>query len=343
MPLSKIETLPVELLQPIFISSGCSIALLKASLRISVKLSSRFVYDAACEKYLKDVLDGGTQQAEGQTVIFASRWMTWSYFKSWLLIAFEQNGCLCGMAPDEGCFDAQWPPNFEYATEMVFSRSHLPRLAFVRGRIPKKLLTGPWTSDKVQFLRFLLWITSMSVFWPDEESRMLAREGRRRAVLEKNLEAVELFNHNRRLGKLATLSSVRFAVFEGDCDRSIVYDTMYTAQRWGSGISWECAELDAWCAQRVKDGDPKGLWLKTKLEELRAPSRPGKVYQGPGIGYKHLPGGELDPIAGDYDGGVDDRLCVNQDKWNQNWLAPNLQHNLLVYTAIAYLFRMLQN
>ncbi|KAI9866912.1 MAG: hypothetical protein M1823_009144, partial [Watsoniomyces obsoletus] len=92
---------------------------------------------------------------------------------------------------------------------------------------------------------------------------------------------------------------------------------MYAAQRWGSGISWECVELDAWCAQRMKNGDPKGLWLKTKLEELRAPSRPGKVYQGASIGYKHLPGGELDPVAGDYDGGVNDRLCVKQDKWNQ--------------------------
>jgi hypothetical protein len=331
MTASPIELLPVELLQPIFFASDYNIALLQASPRISARLSSDYVYGPVCDHYLIDVLDNRDQQTQAQTYIVASKWMTWTYVKSWILRAFEAQGCLCGMTPNEGCFDAQWPPNFENATDMVFSRSHLPRLAFIKGRIPRKLLHGPWNSEKVQFLRFLLWITSMTVDWRDQEVRQKAIDGRHQAILERNLEAVELFNHNRRLGKVATLSTVRFAVIEGGCDRSIVYDTMFTAQMWGSGISWECAELDQWCEQRMKNGDPKGLWLKTKLQELRAPSRVGKIYQGEGLGYKRLPGGELDQTAGDYDGGANDQLVVTENKWNQVSYSFSLFRRLLCW------------
>ncbi|KAF2026463.1 hypothetical protein EK21DRAFT_74083 [Setomelanomma holmii] len=317
MSATSIEKLPVELLQPIFFASGYNTALLLASPRISVRLSSEYVYGPVCDYHLTNVSNDRARQLESQTLIFASRWMTWSYFKSWIMRAFASKGCLCGMTPDEGCFDAQWPPNFEDGTQMVFSRSHLPRLAFVKARIPRKLLQGSWTSDKVQFLRFLLWLTSMTIDWRKAEVREAAINGRHQAILEHNLEAVELFNHNRRLGKVASLSTVRFAVIEGDCNRSIVYDAMYTAQMWGSGISWECAELDQWCEGRTKTGDPKGLWLKTKLVELRAPSRVGNIYQDEGLGYRCLPGGELDQCAGDYEGGADDRLVVKQHKWHQ--------------------------
>jgi hypothetical protein len=148
---------------------------------------------------------------------------------------------------EEGCFDAQWPPEWEDATEMVFSRSHFPELAWVKCRIPVKLLRGPWTSGKTQFLRFLLWTTSMTVDWADSEVRKAALRGRKEAMMEQNLEVVEIFNHNRRLGKPPNLETVRFAVMEAGCDRSIVVDTMSTA----------CASLDAWCEERIEAGDSK--------------------------------------------------------------------------------------
>jgi len=314
---SPIECLPVELLQPIFFASGHNVALLHASSRIAARLSSDYVYNSTCDHYLTSILEDRAAQTAAQTFLFASQWMTWAFFKSWIVKTYGPNGCLCGLTSDTGCFDAQWPPNFEHATEMVFSRSHLPRLAFIKARIPKKLLRGLWTADKVQFLQFLLWITSMTVDWSDPEARETAIEGRTQAILERSLEAVELFNHNRRLGKVATLSMVRFAVIEGGCDRSIVYDTMFTISMWGANVSWDCDTLDKWCENRIKEGSPKGQWLKTKLEELRATNRPGKVYQGDGIGYKHLPGGELNSEAGDYNGGPDDQLIVKQHKWNQ--------------------------
>lgn len=311
------ESLPVEILQPIFFLSNYNIALLQASPRIATRLSSEYVYKATCGHYLTGVLEDRVAQTVAQTFMFASRWMTWSFFKTWHSDFYGPIGCLCGSTCLQGCFDPQWPPDFEQATNMVFSRSHLPRLAFVKARIPKKLLCGPWFPDKVQYLAFLLWITSMTVDWNDAETRQVAVDGRLQAIREGSLEAVELFNHNRRLGRNADLTHVGYAVFEGGCNRSIVYDTMHTASTWNPTASWECPELDNWCEGRITLGDPKGQWLKIKLEELRATSHPGKVHQGPELGYKRLPGGELHSETGNYDGGTDDQLIVKQLKWNQ--------------------------
>ncbi|KAF1927676.1 uncharacterized protein M421DRAFT_172551 [Didymella exigua CBS 183.55] len=270
MTIAAIERLPVELLQPIFASSSYNLALIQASAILGARLSSEYVYHNTCDYYLRDQCDGHTVRSAAQRVIFASRWMTWSFFKSWIVKTYGSKGCLCGLTPEEGCFDAQWPPNFEDATSMFFSRSHLQRLAFVRCRLPKKLLDGPWTVDKVQFLRFLLWTTSMTVDWQDPETRQLTAGGRRRAFLENNLGAVELFNHNRRLGRPPTLETVQFAVADASCDRSIVYDTLRSAYRWSSSSeAWDYSSLHQWCDQRIWDDDIRGVWLRGILQSLR--------------------------------------------------------------------------
>jgi|SRR5690242_17340857 len=270
MPLAAIERLPVELLQPIFAASGYNFSLLQASGVLGIRLSSDYVYHNVCDYYLTGRCDNYIIRSAVQSAIFASKWMTWSFFKSWILRTYGSNGCLCGLTPEEGCFDAQWPPNFEDATSMVLSRSHLPRLAFVRCRLPKKLLTGPWTAEKIQFLRFLLWQTSMTVDWHDPETSRVAKEGRRRAFLENNLEAVELFNSNRRLGRPPTLETVRYAVEEAGCTRSIIYDTLRSAYRWSSpGDTWDYSALYQWCDQNIWNDNVKGAWLRGMLQVLQ--------------------------------------------------------------------------
>lgn len=310
MGIGGIEKLPVELLQPIFIASGCNLSLLQVSPYIASRLSSEYIYNAAANYYIKDQ-KSGTDRFAAQTYIFASKWMTWAFFQSWIVRTFKSSGCLCGADEYEPCFDAQWPPEFHDATRMVFSRSHLPRLAFVKGRLPKKLLRGPWTQDKIQFLRFLLWTTSMTVNWGDEASALTALSGRNDAMMEGNLEAIELFNHNRRLGKAADLSTIRFAVIDAGCNRSIVYDTMLAADSWG-GIRGSCEELDKWCLDRIAQGDPKGQWVKSKLEEL---------WINDCDDYQER---RLDPQTGSYDGGENDQLIVHDLEWNKVISVPHL-------------------
>ncbi|KAI4906727.1 hypothetical protein J4E90_010186 [Alternaria incomplexa] len=318
MGLAPIECLPVELLQPIFIAADHNIALIQASHHIAARLSSEYIYNSTCDYYLTEVRGKRAEQTAAQTFIFASRWMTWDFFKSWIVRRFEPAGCLCGLTTDEGCFDAQWPPDFQDATQMVFSRSHFPRLAFVKGRLPKKLFTGSLTQDKVEFLRFLLWITAMTVDWTNPEVAHATITARKNAMLERNLEAVELFNHNRRLGRPADLDTVRFAVIEAGCDRSIVYDTILVSTMWhGIKPARHCAELYKWCDRQKVEGNPKGQWLWTKLVQScieRSQEDAEKV---------HCPGSYLD-ASDSYDGGPEDTLTVSDLRWNKVCRIHNL-------------------
>ncbi|KAF2628330.1 hypothetical protein BU25DRAFT_33617 [Macroventuria anomochaeta] len=315
MTMAAIERLPVELLQPIFAFSGYNVALAQASGILGTRLSSDYVYHNTCDYYFNDGCDDHVIRSAAQTAIFASKWMTWSFFKSWIIKTYGGNGCLCGLTPDDGCFDAQWPPNFEDATSMIFSRSHLPRLAFIRCRLPKKLLAAPWTSDKVQFLRFLLWTSSMTVDWRDPDTRQIATEGRRQAFLEKNLGAVELINHNRRLGRPPTLETVRFAVTEAGCDRSIVYDTLRSAYRWSSqSDTWNYSALYQWCDERIWDNDIKGVWLRGILQTL-SHSELGTYDKS--MGRDDLFGRIVDVAAEGYGDEFNEGLTRNELPWNK--------------------------
>ncbi|EOA90360.1 uncharacterized protein SETTUDRAFT_103177 [Exserohilum turcica Et28A] len=310
MGLAPIERLPVELLQQIFVQADYNLALLQASPYIASRLSSGYIYNATCNHYLTEVHGQRAQQSAAQTQIFASKWMTWDFFQSWCIRRFETAGCLCDHTPEDGCFDAQWPPNFNDATTMIFSRSHLPRLSFVKGRIPKKLLRGPWSQEKIEFLRFLLWITSMSVDWNDPETAKIAVEGRRQAILKRKLEAVELFNHNRRLGKPPSLDTLCFAVTEAGCDRSIVFDTLLTTNIWSNKKRARYSEtLHQWCDTQMEADNPKGLWLFQKLEESRI-FRNRKEEIGGREACLYLE-------FGNYDGGPQDQLIVNDLEWNK--------------------------
>jgi hypothetical protein len=63
----------------------------------------------------------------------------------------------------------------------------------------------------------------MMVEGADAEGHRSAFEGRREAILGKNLEPVELFDHSRRLGKPSGLFIVRFAIMEAGCNPFFVY------------------------------------------------------------------------------------------------------------------------
>ncbi|KAH6625529.1 hypothetical protein C7974DRAFT_202520 [Boeremia exigua] len=311
---AAIERLPVELLQPIFAACDFNLALVQASDVLGARLSSEYVYHNTCDYFLTDRCENHAVRSAAQSAIFASRWMTWSFLKSWITKTYASSGCLCGLRSDEGCFDAQWPPNFKDATCMVFSRSHLPRLAFVHCRLPKKLLAGPWTPERVEYLRFLLWITSMTIDWRDQETSRLAMEGRRQAFLENNLEAVELFNNNRRLGKPPTLETVRFALAEAKCSRSIIYDTLRSVFRWNSpNDTWDYSTLHQWCDQHIRVDDIRGLWLKGMLRILHAEAESYNKSDNRDV----LFGNMVDAAAESYGAELGDVFSRHELSWNK--------------------------
>ncbi|CAN9116143.1 unnamed protein product [Alternaria alternata] len=217
MVLAPIERLPVELLQPIFIAAGHSIALIEASTYIAARLSSEYIYHSTCNYYLTDqmddmvflqVLDHATVMVSLDVSVDGRRKKAASMRSGRRTLKILRRCC-------------------SYRRSITYLE-----LSIVKGRIPKKLLSGPWTRDKIEFLRFLLWITAMTVDWMNPETAQVAIDGRKQAMLDRNLEAVELFNHNRRLGRPADLGTVLFAVMHAGCDRSIVYDTLLAANMW---------------------------------------------------------------------------------------------------------------
>jgi hypothetical protein len=38
--------------------------------------------------------------------------------------------------------------------------------------------------------------------------------------------------------------------------------------------TWECEVLDLWCEARIGEGDPRGMWLKMKLADMRREGGP---------------------------------------------------------------------
>lgn len=275
MPLSPLELLPAEILQEIFLLSP-NLDLPLASPHIASKLSTPHCYHAVCNHFLTSNLNDRPRQTRLQSRIFALRWMTWSFFQSHVTKTYARAGCLCG---ESGCAVPIWPPDFTNPLAMSANMGHLPQLSYIKCRIPAKLLHGPWTADKVQFLRFLVSTTSMTVDWADRSIRQLTLQGKKDAILSRNYDAVDLFNHNRRLGKPPTMEMVRFAVIEGGCDRTIVYDIMATARMWGYRY-WEDSALDEWVQKAVEEGNPKGPWLRLKLKELRMMNGYMGVYTG---------------------------------------------------------------
>ena len=75
-----------------------------------------------------------------------------------------------------------------------------------------------------------------------------------------------------------------------------------------------CTSAFRWCDEQIKNGEPKGKWLKVKLQELRAAKTPAGVAgneRGDGV----RPG-QMDPKTADYDV-EEDKLVVTPLRWSQ--------------------------
>jgi hypothetical protein len=275
--LAPIEALPVEIIQEIF--KRCwNLNLPLASLHISNKLANTHIYDQFCDLNFNYSVPFHIRIPQGfrnPKEAFERRWMTWSYFEQYLAKRIPSKACGCpiyltcreeqeaeksdrtGLNHDEADHTLPFYPS---------SRSTAP-LEF-RCQLPTKLTRGPWTNDKIKFIRCLFRISKMSVDWANIESVRIVAQGKREAIMERNLDAVHMFARARRLGKAPTLGLIKFAVIEGGCDRSIVVDLMTAAKEWGLR-RWNDPELDAWVVQQEQKGNRKGSWLRVKLDEVR--------------------------------------------------------------------------
>ncbi|KAF2398234.1 hypothetical protein EJ06DRAFT_532593 [Trichodelitschia bisporula] len=277
MPLATIEKLPTELLQEIFLHAP-EVNLPRASPILALKLQHPLIYLQVCA----DVFEYPPPQrrfakveaevVQRQAAVFAMRWMTLPLLQIYVIHRSARTPC---STPISSIYD---PPNRVTKTP-----------PWLHCGIPTRLLHGPWTADKVAFLDFLLHNLHMRLDRTDRTVAAIASQGKRDAVLERNFEVVHLLAHVRRLGRPPTRDLVRFAVIEGECDRSIVFALMVAAKDWRTS-RWEDAELDEWVEREEAKGNPKAAWLRLKLMEIRAGA---KSYPQAETGNYELPGDVL--------------------------------------------------
>ncbi|GAB1727829.1 hypothetical protein NU195Hw_g2149t1 [Hortaea werneckii] len=264
--LAFVEEMPTEILQTIFYFSG-NLNLALASTSLQSQLSSKHVYLAHTTRLLQPLLGNKDAELEEDTDIatacrlLSCRFFTWDFFKSWLA---------------QRSLDT-------HASEQV--RSAEDYLALWQAQQPSskllpplKILHGPWTRDKVDFL------TLMAVTEPDLPSLSPIHSeavylGLTQAVAERSFDAVaQLLRFKPNLDT----EILRKAVIDNVFDRDIVLTLAdHAVQRQQESMSSQAdisinelpavdfldPALWAWAERTRKNGDDNGEWLSELLKD----------------------------------------------------------------------------
>ncbi|KAH9845810.1 hypothetical protein Tdes44962_MAKER00020 [Teratosphaeria destructans] len=250
---SRIEQLPVEIVQDIFVkSSNTNLPLTCKSLM--GQLSSRHLYMMLTSSVMEPFKSGNAKPQDVQ--ILAARrllncnFMTWDFWTAWL----------------DDKFQSAEPHESKNHTETAITAAHYVsltarELSQLPGLPPTKLLSGPWTPDKLNFLR----ATSRPGFDLVNQSSTdceLAQEGLQQAVAEGSLEAANLMFRN--LGLRPTTDLLCKAVTEYGCNKAVVELLL---DQGGQELDLLEPALWSWAETSDRRGDDKGIWLIKQLKQ----------------------------------------------------------------------------
>ena len=279
LDLSTLEQLPTEMVQAIFVQSG-NLALPLSSPDLVTQLSGRQLqWELTCNtlslvvSHSDDTATSATStELSDATRLLNSRFMTWKFFQSWL--DHESDARNLDISEPRVSSDEPW--HSRYADIWVALRPS-SRLS-----LPTKIVRGPWTGDRISFLKVFS-------LYPDACSTPLdgivaevAHEGFEQAIEEQCLEVIKLL---RKLQVRPDQGLLRKAVIDHGCDKSIV---LYLLQwfvvdimRWNIAAATDTTstisrpEVDfldpmlwAWTEKAKAVGDAKGEWLTAILRRL---------------------------------------------------------------------------
>ena len=265
--LSRLEQLPTEVIQAIFVFSA-NLDLPLTSPRLASQLSSSHLHQLLTSKLLRRIwlpipMKGAV---EGPMRLMNSRFFTWAFFKDWLLEEFDRLVLLDEwqrVAVPESLTSRQTDAQAKW-TWLAF-RPHQVNDSLLP---PKKLLRSPFTPDKVHFLKC---ITSGFGEDPDELDpvyKELAKEGLEQAVAEGAGDVLPSFWT---LGMQPDTELLRTAVIDAGCDKEVVRQLVTPVVRLTSvQVQAELDFLDpalwSWAEKARMKGDEKGLWLVEMLK-----------------------------------------------------------------------------
>jgi len=279
--LSKLEQLPTEMVQAIFVHSG-NLDLPLASSRLASQLSGKQLQWELTDYLLGNILgqnrDASTARVDIASAerVLNSNFMTWHFFRRWLDTQVAPAGGLTEPVQslnDEARRDAD--ESSRYADIWTNLR---PASNFVP---PAKALRGQWTADRIAMLRVFALKSggcSTPLYGVPGE---VAYEGLTQAVEQGSLEAIQLF---RSLRIQPDQELLRKAVADYGCNRDIV---LYLLQwcvteimRWSAGpvnpeAFYPRLEIDfldpvlwQWAEKARVAGDSTGEWLTKTLKRV---------------------------------------------------------------------------
>ncbi|KAK5115046.1 hypothetical protein LTR62_001743 [Meristemomyces frigidus] len=258
--LSTLEQLPTEILQDIFDYSA-NIELAFTSRTLWAQLRSQHVYMRLTTRILSRVLGYEDKERASSTDLAAAtrllgcKFMTWKLFRSWL--------------------EEQRPGVYRNTDQFLTAWSDLrPSMDLVP---PIKLLRGPWTSERLSFLRiFSRAIENLLELSPPHYE--VALSGFAEAVTEGSPNAVGMLLS---MGLAPTTEMVRHAVIDSGCDKDIVIAILSHRNCEGHVGDVSTTNVDlldpalwSWAEKVRRDGNEKGEWLtrllRSKFAEIAA-------------------------------------------------------------------------
>lgn len=244
-PLSKLEQLPTEILQAIFVFSA-NPELPLSSPRLGSQLKGKHLHDEITSGVLGPLFGTATPASEAVVAnaarLMNSRFFTWPFFATWLKLEQQANNIECLPDPISICFQFFWGVDL------------LP---------PRKLLRAPFTKDKVQFLKAMNRARNPCAR-PNVPPlyRELAIQAAPQAFAEGSVDTVKGLIH---FCLNPNTDLLRLAVMDGGCEKDTVSELI------AEGRYPDMDPLDAtiwtWAERARAGGNEKGQWLMSTLTD----------------------------------------------------------------------------
>jgi len=273
LDLSALEKLPTELTQAIFVQSG-NLDLPVTSWNLAAQLSGkRLQWELMCDAlspviFQRDPDSASLAELASASRMLNSRFLTWNVLREWL-----DKECVSKdleIEEQRPLSEPSWQSRY---ADIWISLQPSPRF-----QLPSKAVQGPWSSDRVSFLKVFSLHPEVCSTPLDGIVAEVAREGFARAVEEKSLEVIKLL---RNLGVKPDQELLRQAVLDYGCDKKTV---LYLLQwclvelmRWNvvplnadprPEVDFLDPMLWAWTDKAKAVGERKGEWLTNVLRRL---------------------------------------------------------------------------
>lgn len=260
----------------------------------------------------------GANDAATASRMLQCRWMTWDLFKDAIQEIHRRRSPPSRSSSPSGSDsddsdndeDEASPQNQDIVPVPNVSHPHnqsrLPYLNLSSAvQLPQSLLRDPWTTQKLDFLKYLVW-SGCSIDWASSSRGETATAGLSTAISAHSYTAVALLC-SPSINVVPDTTTIKIAVMDHNCNPSVVFYLLAAALRAhitsrASGdappdVNFRDPSLWHWVERVEKTGNRKGRWLKDALrfagDRMRASSWDEEAFEE----FKRVAGREEDGVV----------------------------------------------